>query len=39
MSMKFMSWTLKRPDSSTFNQYKQPAPGEPWYTKIGRAHV
>lgn len=33
MSMKFMSWTLKRPDSSTFNQYKQPAPGEPWYTK------
>lgn len=33
MSSKFMSWTLKRPDSSTFSQYKQLAPGEPWYSK------
>lgn len=28
-----MSWTLKRPGSSTFDTYKKLAPGEPWNSK------
>ncbi|AHJ88618.1 minor tail protein [Geobacillus phage GBK2] len=32
MSLKFMTWTLHAPTSATFSQYKQLAPGEPWYS-------
>ena len=28
-----MSWTLKRPTSGTFDEYKKIAPGEPWNSK------
>lgn len=31
--MKFMTWTLSRPDSATFSEYAQLASGEPWYSK------
>ena len=33
MSMKFMSWTLHAPSSSTFEEYKKLPEGEPWNSK------
>ena len=33
MSTKFMTWSLKRPTTSTFDEYKKLAPNEPWYSK------
>ncbi|UDY80752.1 glycoside hydrolase [Geobacillus phage GR1] len=32
MSIKFMTWTLHAPSTSTFEQYKKVADGEPWYS-------
>lgn len=31
--MKFMTWTLHAPSTSTFSQYKDLPVGEPWYSK------
>jgi spore germination protein YaaH len=33
MSVKFMTWSLKRPSSSVFDEYKTLPAGQPWYSK------
>lgn len=33
MSTKFMTWSLKRPSTTVFDEYKKLSPNEPWYSK------